>query len=113
MSKYRVKGTTTRALTDQQVINYRKAYEEKRMSRREIMLEAGVSMGTVDRMLNGETYQHLGLGERKDWKEMAGVTQEEIDASARRLMERFGVVPAADEMLGELEGMPPNPLEEA
>lgn len=138
MSRYRPKGTTTRALEDGQVLHYRKAYAAKEMTRREIMIDAGVSMGTVDRMLNGETYQHLGTMV-KETNTIGGMSKEELEESARRMMEfqenlgkkeaaplpeglspeglaRFKAITRtarADEMLAELGGVPPNPLDEA
>jgi hypothetical protein len=90
MSRYRPKGTTTRSLSDEQVLYYRKAYKEGWMTRRAIMLNAGVSMPTIDRMLNGETYQHLGTqaAENEPGTEVVGsVTREELDDSAKRMLD--------------------------
>jgi hypothetical protein len=97
MSKYRPTGNTNRTLTDQQVMFYRGEYfaNPPRVTTREIMEQTELSMVSVRRMLNGETYRNIGIaplrelrGRQESGRDAYGDT---IEDSARRFAAANGV----------------------
>lgn len=122
MTKYRPKGTTTRTLTDEQVMQYRGAYfaQPPRITTRAIMEQTDLSMVSVRRMLNGETYRNVGMAAMSDV--IAGdLSGDTIEASMRRMAAANGIVldgeaAEAKAMLDELTADPVevtgNPLDE-
>lgn len=84
-----VKPGGKRAISDQEVLRYRIAYQNGEMTSREIARNLGVAKETVMRMLRGDTYQHVGMTLKEE------ILQMKISDSERRMVE-MGLVTNPD-----------------
>lgn len=127
MSKYRPTGNTNRTLTDAQVMFFRGEYfaNPPRITTREIMEQTELSMVSVRRMLNGETYRHIGIAPLQQLKDRRAdesardVRGDTMEESMRRMAAANNIplpaqAPSADEVaaksvLGGLTAAPEDP----